>query len=155
LSLDYLFYLVNIYNKMPFGIINYKKFNPFVKPTEEENALKEAYIVAFYNLKNPNNKTMLDNKENKYLHYDAIDKYETKYEIKSVNHIYNQFSGEYFPILKLYQHEYKNGLVALYHYLNDDIYYFNLDGDMVKNEWITTSKIKGMLYLPTELFKKV
>jgi hypothetical protein len=45
LSLDYLFYLVNIYNKMPFGIINYKKFNPFVKPTEGENALKEAYVV--------------------------------------------------------------------------------------------------------------
>ena len=93
---------------MPFGIINYKKFYPFVKPTEEENALKEAYIVELYNFKNPNNKIMLDNKENKYLHHDAIDKYETKYEIKSVNHIYNQFSGEFFPILKLYQHEYKN-----------------------------------------------
>ena len=48
-----------------------------------------------------------------------------------------------------------NNWFALYHYLNDDIYYFNLDGHMVQNEWITTSKIKGMLYLPTELFKKV
>jgi hypothetical protein len=70
-------------------------------------------------------------------------------------HIYDQFNGKYFPILKLYQLEYTNGLVALYHYLNDNIHYFNLDGDMVQNGWITTSKFKGMLYLPTELFKKV
>ena len=34
---------------MPFGIINYKKFNPFVRPTKEEQQLKEEYITKLYN----------------------------------------------------------------------------------------------------------
>ena len=60
---------------MPFGIINYKKFNPFVRPTKEEQQLKEEYITKLYNLKKPHNKIVLDNLKDFYLTHDCIDKF--------------------------------------------------------------------------------
>jgi len=140
---------------MPFGIINYRKFNPysFVKLTKEEQQLKEEYITKLYNLKKPHNKISLDNLNHHYLTHDCIDKCGKKYEIKSVNHQYGKFMGEYLSIFKLGQCNCK-GLRIIYHYLNDDIYYIDYSATAFKKKWFKNSNKQGMVYIPIEALKK-
>jgi len=139
---------------MPFGIIDMDKIkNRYKKLTDEEQQIKEEYITKLYNLKKPNNKIFQANKENKYLGYDAIDKFGKRYEIKSVNHNYMEFKGEYFGILKLgFCNE--KGLRIIYHYLNDELYYIDYSGTAFKNRWFKNSNKAGFFYIPIDALKK-
>ena len=139
---------------MPFGIIDMNKIkNRYKKLTDEEQAIKEDYITNLYNLKKPHNKIFKANQENKYLKYDCIDKGLKKYEIKSVNHNYMQFKGEYFGILKLACCNEK-GLRIIYHYLNDEIYYIDYSATAFKNKWFKNSNKQVFIYIPVDALKK-
>ena len=139
---------------MPFGIIDMDKIkNRYKKLTDEEQQIKEEYITKLYNLKKPHNKIFQANKENKYLGYDAIDKFGKRYEIKSVNHNYMEFKGEYFGILKLgFCNE--KGLRIIYHYLNDELYYIDYSATAFKNRWFKNSNKAGFIYIPVDALKK-
>jgi hypothetical protein len=140
---------------MPFGVIDMDKIkNRYKKLTDEEQQIKEEYITKLYNLKKPHNKIFQANKENKYLGYYAIDNFGKRYEIKSVNHNYMEFKGEYFGILKLgFCNE--KGLRIIYHYLNDELYYIDYSGTAFKNRWLKNSNKAGFIYIPVDASKNV
>ena len=141
---------------MPFGIIDLNKIKIFIPPiklTDEEQKIKEEYVVKLYNLRKPHNKIELVNQFNKYLKYDCLDLKGKKYEIKSVNHHYGQFDGEYLSIEKLGICDEK-GIRIIYHFLNDDLYYIDYSASAFKNKWFKNSNKPKMVYIPCHALKK-
>jgi len=133
---------------MPYGIIKQPE-----KLTEEEQALKEEYTIKLYNLKKPHNKIIRANNGDKYLGYDAIDKFKKRYELKSVKTEYGKFPGVYFPIKKLgYCNE--KGFRIIYHFSNDVLYYIDYSATAFKNRWFKNSCLSGMIYIPVDALKK-